>query len=291
MKNAERTGVGSIALLVVAIGASIGGVAYAEPARAASDFGAVSCRAGDPSDVAVRISTREVGRAGQSGPAVQRAAQVTRSERADVTFEVRPSAGGGVEVSGRSGELQVKKTVQSSGDSVLELSTPHDSVTFTVTGQSTGVTRGGVTVELKRNAPASDEGDRIRRLLADSRAMLRFRAVNAALLEADDRSPASLAFITSDAVAGLLTGDVGAPRRIAQFMARRGLSKVRRAGMAIDCYTLMEIRFTDAWTDYVGCVASVLSGFTYWQDLCAYRWVLQSESYWFNFISCTGFNF
>ena len=100
-----------------------------------------------------------------------------------------------------------------------------------------------------------------------------------------------MATMLASAVAGLLTGDVGAPRRIAQFMARRGLSKVRRAGMAIDCYTLMEIRFTDAWTDYVGCVASVLSGFTYWQDLCAYRWVLQSESYWFNFISCTGFNF
>jgi hypothetical protein len=114
--------------------------------------------------------------------------------------------------------------------------------------------------------------------------------VNAALLESEDRSPASLAFITSDAVAGLLTGDVGAPRRIAQFMARPGMSKVRQAGMAVDCFTLMETRMNDSWTDYMGCVASVL-GYSYFQDLCAYRWVIQSESYWFNFISCTGFNF
>jgi hypothetical protein len=221
---------------------------------------------------------------------VRRAAQVTRSDKADVTFEVGPAAGGSIEVSGRSGELQVKKTVQSSGDSVLELSTPQDRVTVTVTGQTTTVTRGGKTVDLRRNAAASDDGDQVRRLLADSHAVLRFRAVNAALIESDDRSPASLAFITSDAVTGLLTGDVGAPRRIAQFMARPGLSKVRRAGMAIDCYSLMEQRMTDAWTDYIGCVGSVL-GFTYFQDLCAYRWVVQNESYWFNFISCSGFNF
>ena len=254
MKSAARKRVGSIALLAVAISAGVGGVARAEPARGASGFGAASCRAGESrtAGLGVRVSTKEVGRAGQSGSSVQRAAQVTRNDRADITFEVRPSAGGAVEVSGRSGELQVKKTVQSNGDSVLDLSTPHDRVTFSVTGQGTSVTRGGTTVELRRNADTSHEGDRIRLLLADSRAVLRFRAVNAALIEADDRSPASLAFITSDAVTGLLTGDVGAPRRIAQFMARRGLSKVRRAGMAIDCYTLMETRMMDAWVDYEG---------------------------------------
>ena len=292
MKKRERKGVGPIALLVVAISAGAGSAARAEPGPAASAFGAVSCRAGEPShaDLGVRASTKQGRRAGQSGSAVQRAAQVTRSDKADVTFEIRPANGGAIELSGRSGQLQVKKTVQSSGDSVLELSTPTDKVTFTVTGQSTSVTRGGTRVELRRSAAASDDSDRVRRLLADSRAILRFRAVNAALIESDDRSPASLAFITSDAVAGLLTGDVGAPRRIAQFMARPGLSNVRRAGMAIDCYSLMETRMVDAWNDYMGCVASVL-GYTYFQDLCAYRWVVQNESYWFNFISCSGFNF
>ena len=291
MKKVEKTGVRWIALLVVAITAGAATAARAEPAGAGSAFGAVSCRADESrSHLVTQLTTKETRRAGQSGSAVQRAAQVTRNDRADVTFEIRPAAGGSIEVSGRSGELQVKKTVQANGETVLELSTPSDKVTFMVTGQLTSISRGGTTVELPRTAASSDAADRGRRLLADSKAMLRFRAVNAALIDADDRSPASLAFITSDAVAGLLAGDVGAPRRIARFMADRGLSKVRRAAMAIDCFTLMEQRMTDAWVDYVGCVGSVL-GMSYWQDLCAYRWVVQSESYWFSFIGCSGFNF
>src|SRR3954470_5649502 len=126
MTKTVKTRMGSIAILAVAISASVGGVARAEPARGASAFGAVSCSANEPShaDLGVKVPTKEVARAGQSGSAVQRAAQVTRSDKADVTFEVRPASGGAIEVSGRSGELQVKKTVQSSGDSVLELSTP-----------------------------------------------------------------------------------------------------------------------------------------------------------------------
>src|SRR4029079_16674841 len=90
------------------------------------------------------------------------------------------------------GELQVKKTVQANGDTVLELSTPTDRVTFTVTGQATSVARGGTTVEVSRAASSSDGPNRIRRLLADSAAMLRFRGVNAALIHADKGSPAFL---------------------------------------------------------------------------------------------------
>jgi hypothetical protein len=294
MKTAERTGVGPLALLVVTISASFGTVARAEPVPGASAFGAMSCRADESSigDLGAHLPAKSLARSGQSSAVhkVQSTAQVTRNDRADVTFEVRPATGGAVEVSGQSGELRVKKTVQANGDTVLELSTPKDRVTFTVTGQLTSVARGGTTVELSRTASSSDGPDRIRRLLADSKVMPRFRAVTAALIDAEDRSPASLAFIASDAVAGLLTGDVGAPRRIARFMAAPGLSKVRRAAMVIDCFTLMEQRMADAWVDYVGCVASVL-GMSYWQDLCAYRWVIQSESYWFSFIGCSGFNF
>ena len=294
MKTAERTGVWPMALLVVTISAGFGTVARAEPGGGASAFGAVSCRADGSStaQAGAHLPAKPLAQARPSSAVhkVQKAAQVTRNDRADVTFEVRPATGGAVEVSGRSGELQVKKTVQANGDTVLELSTPTDRVTFTVTGQATSVARGGTTVELSRAASSSDGPNRIRRLLADSAAMLRFRGVNAALIDAEDRSPASLAFIASDAVAGMLTGDVGAPRRIARFMAAPGLSKVRRAAMVIDCFTLMEQRMADAWTDYVGCVASVL-GISYWQDLCAYRWVLQTESYWFSFIGCSGFNF
>jgi hypothetical protein len=292
MKNAGIRGVSAIAMVVIVIGVSAAN-AGAEPAKPSSAFGAVSCRIGEvsPGNLGVPRKAGEpiaARRAGQS--AVRTAAQVSRNDRANVTFEVRPAADGAIEVSGRSGGLEVKKTVHSSGDFVLELASGADRVTIAMNSQGMSIDRGGQTVDLPRNATNSERADAARRLLADSEALIRFRAVNATLIDANDRSPASLAFITSDALVGLLTGDVGAPRRIAQFLAQRGLSKVRNAAMAIDCFTTMETRMMEAWTDYQGCIVSTL-GWSIYQDMCAWRWVVQVESYWFSFIACSGFNF
>jgi len=292
MKNAGTRGVSAVAMLVIAIGVGAANAA-AEPARSSSAFGAVSCRIGEVpgENPAMRLTVNEPGATGRAGQsAVRTAAQVSRNERANVTFEVRPAADGAVEVTGRSVGLDVKKTVHSNGDFVLELSAGTDKVTVAMNGQGPSISRGGKTIDLQRNATGSEQADAARRLLADSGALPRFRAINAALIEANDRSTASLAFILSDAVVGLLAGDVGAPRRIAQFLAQRGLSKIRNAAMAVDCFTTMETRFMEAWTDYQACIVSTL-GWSIYQDMCAWRWVVQSESYWFSFIACSGFNF
>jgi hypothetical protein len=276
----------TVALLLVALGATAGS-ALGET-RSPAAFGAASCQATPAEAIGRRAPTPTRISTGPA-PRVRRASQVTRNEQADVTFDLRPSSSGGVEVSARSGTLVVKKTVQSTGDFVLEFSNDRDKVTIAFSGQGTTVSRANTSVEQRRSGSAPDTADRIRRLLADSPAVIQFRALGAGLLEAEDRSPASLAFIVADAMVGMLTGDVGAPRRVAKFLARGGEVRQRPVAMAIDCFTLMEQRMVEAWSDYMSCWMSVWPN-DFFQQMCAARWFIQVESYWFGFISCSGFN-
>lgn len=253
-------------------------------------FASASCaepQAGERAAGALAVRTTAVPPA--RGAAARPAAQVTRNDRADVTFEIRPASAGGVEVRARRGDLLITKTVQPTGDSVLELGDGHETVTVAVSAQGTRVTRNGATAMLGRTTPDNGAEARVRRLLAESSVVVRFRAAAAALLEANDASAPAVALLIADATVGMLTGDVGAPRRMAEHLARRGRSRVRPAGMALDCYTVMEQRMVEAYDDFGSCWYSTAYN-SFYQSLCSWRWTLQVESYWFSFISCTGFN-
>jgi len=277
-------------LVVVALALGTSASATAADVRPPSfALGARSCQVsgGAAAPSGHQPSVVSAVRAGRS--VARPASQVTVNERANITFELRLTESGAVEVSGRTPGLQIRKTVQSSGDFVLELTHGTDIVTVSGGAQGLAVSRGTSRVELPRANVEEAQVHRARRLLADSKAVPAFRGIAAALIEADDRSPSSLALIMADATLGMLTGDVGASRRVAQFLARPGLAKVRRASMAIGCFDLMESRLVDAWNDLFACSISVYpNGF--YLDLCSIRWALQVESYWFSFLSCTGFN-
>ena len=45
----------------------------------------------------------------------------------------------------------------------------------------------------------------------------------------------------------------------------------------------------EAWNDYIACWTSVWPN-DFFQEICAARWFIQVESYWFGFISCSGFS-
>lgn len=224
-----------------------------------------------------------------SGAGVKRAAQVSRSEQADVTFELRPLENGAVQVVGRRGRLEVTKNIQPTGEFELELSSDRDRVTIAVSSAVTKITRGKTTVALRPGTSDEDEEVKVRRVLAESKAVTQFRAVAAALVDTDDSSPGAMAFVIADAVVGSLTGDVGAPRRTAQHLGRKARRNVRPVGMAADCFAVMEQKMMFASNDFNECWVGTLFN-SFYQTLCSYRWVIQVESYWFSFISCSGFN-
>lgn len=217
------------------------------------------------------------------------AAQVTRNDRADVTFEVRPAASGAIDLIARRGDLEVTKRVQPNGEFTLEIAAGKDRVAIGASGRGSSVSRGKTRVSLPRAGETEVVSTGARRLLAESNAVVKFRALTAALLADEDRSPAATAMIVADAAIGVLSGDVGAPGRAAQYLGRKGRGPGRRAALAVDCFALMETRFVEAWNDYANCWASTIANPIY-QNLCAWRWTLQVESYWFSFISCSGFS-
>jgi hypothetical protein len=57
--------------------------------------------------------------------------------------------------------------------------------------------------------------------------------------------------------------------------------------MQVDCYTIWEGRVLDAYYELEACERD----FSVWdptRHLCAARWLLQAESYWFSFLACSG---
>jgi hypothetical protein len=241
--------------------------------------------------VAPKQGSGGASRGGASRVGPREAAQVTRNDRADVTVETRPAlSGNGISLIARSGDLLVSKTVQPNGDFVLEIGAGDDKLTIAATPQGATITRGKTTVDLRRPDQSEAVAAKARRLLAESNAIVKFRAMAARLMEGEDRSNGALALILGDATIGLLAGDPAAPRRVARFLVERRLRNARPAGMAIDCFTLMETRFVEAWNEYGSCYYSTAYN-TFYQYLCSWRWTFQVESYWFNFLSCTGFNF
>ena len=60
--------------------------------------------------------------------------------------------------------------------------------------------------------------------------------------------------------------------------------------MSTDCYGVWEQRVMTAWMDYMGCVIDV-NPWAPLQLMCAARWSLQVESYWWTFIACSSLPF
>ena len=139
-------------------------------------------------------------------------------------------------------------------------------------------------------ATASDEDlDKVRRLLADSRAARLVRVAAAAVQDSEDNSASSAALLIGDALVGMLTGDAGAPGRVARHLARHARSRVRPVSLQIDCYNTWERRVFRASYEWEECARD----FSVWnptRHLCAMRWILQVESYWFSFMTCSGWS-
>ena len=213
------------------------------------------------------------------------AGQVRYFPRQDLTFSVNTTADGDVQLDARGGELGFRKKVRGNGQYSLEIEAPRDKVVFSVSEGKITVARGRKTISLTAET-AEGQLDDVRRLLADSRAVQLLRSAGAAFEASDEDSPATVALLLSDSLVGALTGDVGAPRRVARRLARHAGTQMRPvAQRPATCYYQWEQTMLWAWMEFEECV--VLDNmWVYW---CSTRWTLQAESAWFSLISCSGF--
>ena len=217
------------------------------------------------------------------------ASQVTRHERILTTFSVRRGDDGAAEMLAQRGDFEVRKRVQPSGEVVLDLSLGRDRVHVEMLATQTVVQRAGTRIVVDRASATDTEMAQVARMLAESNAVRRFRWLADQVMRIEDDSAGAIALLTSDAVVGALSGDAGAPRRVALHLSRRGRARQRPVRLAPSCYDQMETRMVDAWNDFEACVQSTEDS-PFYQQLCSWRWLLMVESHWFTFVTCTGFN-
>jgi hypothetical protein len=165
----------------------------------------------------------------------------------------------------------------------LDLEAGGDTLRFRVTGSEITITRGKQVVIIAPDSPESIAAA-VRRMLSDSAAVKKLRETGAMFEAEEDDSPAAAAVLLSDAVVGALTGDVGAPRRIARLLSKRARALARSAGQRPpSCYSQWEQTMMWVWMDYEEC-----EFLWNWGPWCTARWTLQTESAWFSFLSCSG---
>jgi hypothetical protein len=222
------------------------------------------------------------------------AAQVRRVEPADLTFQAVATSEGDIQVEARGGNLVFRKKVRADGSFDLALEGRGDAVAVTFDQDTITIVRNrrrvAIAVGTKIEGPQLQEGlTAAQRLLAGSSATGLLRLAATAVQDAEDDSAASASLLVADALIGMLTGDPGAPGRVARYMARHARARVQRAAMQTDCYYSWEGSVLHASYEWESCA----SAFSVWnpvRHLCALRWTIQIESYWFTFLSCTGFS-
>jgi hypothetical protein len=215
--------------------------------------------------------------------AARPAGQVRQYPRPNLTFSASTTVEGEVQIEASGSDFGFRKRVESSGAYTLDLKSGADTLTLRVTDSDVRITRGREVRVVGPDSPASVAAD-VRRMLSDSAAVRRLRETGAIFEAGEDDSPAATAVLLSDAVVGALTGDVGAPHRIARLLSKRARALSRSAGQRPNsCYYQWEQTMMWVWMDFEEC--TVLWNYGGW---CTLRWTIQTESAWFSLLSCSG---
>jgi hypothetical protein len=182
------------------------------------------------------------------------------------------------------GDLHVRKFTQRGGASVFEFRDGDDVVVFSLAPGSATVTRGSSTYALGIRESVSS----VQQLLAASPAMFRARIMLSRLEGTSKLEAPEMSLLSVVAFAATLTGDTGAPLRLAdRFMARHhGIIRPIR----FSCWSSYSSEVNSAWNDYESCITEADQGsalFAYIREqACVGTWVLRSESAWFEYLTC-----
>jgi hypothetical protein len=205
------------------------------------------------------------------------------------TFSVGFTPDGAGLVVGSAGELEYRKQVFQDGRFAIWLKARKEIVRIEGNPGVVRVVRGNRSAAIDLAAGGEDDFDKVRTLLAGSKAVRLFRLLAATFDPSTEETPAATAMLVSDALIGWLDGDVGAAGRLGRRMAERHGKLMRRIGLQDDvsCYREWESEVVYAWDDYEACQ----DAFEWWNPLregCSLRWIMWVESAWFSFLTCSA---
>lgn len=234
-----------------------------------------ACRVGNARPAAAATSAQ---------PVLRNVAAVKHYPKQNLTFNANGTADGAVQVDARGGEFGFRQKVFQNGHFTVDLEATGDKVTLDQTDEGVVVTRGGKTITLTAQATEEDMSA-VSRLLADSRAVRQIREKGAAFEADEEDSMAAASLLFADALVGTLTGDVGAPHRVARLLSKKARAGLRTIqGRPNTCYYQWEQSVLWAFMDEEECEFV----YRYPSLMCSTRWLMQAESAWFSFITCSG---
>jgi hypothetical protein len=213
-------------------------------------------------------------------------ADVKHYPKHNMTFEANGTTDGAIQVDASAGEFGFRKKVFPDGTFTVDLEATNDRVSIRYADTGVEISRGDETLVLT-TTPSEEKAAAVVRLLADSRAARLLRTKSAAFEADEDDSSAAASLLLVDGLVGSLTGDVGAPMRVARLLTKKARAQLHSASRPNTCYYSWEDTILWAYLDYEECVYFYFYPLT----MCSLRWTLQAESAWFRFIACSGFGF
>jgi hypothetical protein len=221
----------------------------------------------------------------------------------NATFTVTADAGGNAVLTLRGGDFSLEKVVSPSGDATIRLTQGKDIVTIAISSAGFQVARGRRAVRLDPRTDKGEALDAVRALLVGSQTVRSFKRLAASIEDRDESEPdgpLALAALVDGAVVQLLDGDADAPRRIAKRITRKHRAairaiKARAPGAFVDCVGLYEAALVNAWNQFGGCY-NESTEYSWWTrdlvfKLCELEWVLRTQQYLWQFVTCFAFPF
>jgi hypothetical protein len=132
-----------------------------------------------------------------------------------------------------------------------------------------------------------EKGRRVRGWLASSGAVARFRQLVDALERRGARDPEALSLRATGALVAELLGDPGAARRFGQAVAGSGATLRKVQQYTQSCWDVYQRLVLQASYQLESCIAS-FAVYNPLRQVCAAVWILQVESAWFQFLSCSA---
>ena len=222
-------------------------------------------------------------------------ARVVRAVQEDaelgLTTQTAVAADGALVVTAHAGGLTIDKRVYGDGrfDVRIAMGT-HDRVV--VAADADGISVSTTNEATIRLDPAGDgeseaRARRVRGWLATSAAVGRFRQLVDALERRGGRDPEALSLRATGALVAELLGDPGAARRFGERVAGSGAAYRKAQQYTQSCWDIYQRLVLQASYQLESCIAS-FAVYNPLRQVCAAVWILQVESAWFQFLSCSA---
>ena len=183
--------------------------------------------------------------------------------------------------------LKLRKFTSKHGESVVELAYRGDQVVLQLAAGLVRVTRNNRSIDVVDAAALES----VQSLLGGSAAIFHAKAMLSEFETQSRLTPGEMSLLSALAFAAALTGDFGAPARLAERFQFVHRGVVRQVGLAAEasCWSNYEGEVNAAWNDMQQCMSDTDDSGWFGSVVrlaCNATWLLRGESAWFEYLKC-----